>query len=282
MPPHEGCRLPSRIGAPPVASWLAPNGDDLPPSLHEHYTRFGTTTGQSAPLRRIGTFGLAVGAACALYGAFLVKEFRHAGATSFISFFVRSESRSFVPTRASRMSSRAGAVKVGRRTNLAACSALARPYLDSSEHDGTLVRSGWRSEGSSLSGADQSRHNLVSGGPGDPNHDAAMRIGSEAPKRRTHSFPRHNSHGTNRNPPPRIVIGDPSQADGLSRNCWVPSATSVYCVGRRTTPSGTTPSRTSRHKAIKSLRAKATIMSLRVPRAFSVRARNHCAKVLFF
>jgi len=58
--------------------------------------------------------------------------------TSFISSFVRSESRSFVPTRASPMSSRAGAVKVGRRTNLAACSALARPYLDSSEHDGTL------------------------------------------------------------------------------------------------------------------------------------------------
>src|SRR6266851_4949777 len=57
--------LPPRIGAPPVASWLAPNVGDLPPSLHEHYTRFVTTTGQSAPLRRIGTFGLAVGAACA-------------------------------------------------------------------------------------------------------------------------------------------------------------------------------------------------------------------------
>src|SRR6266536_4833050 len=42
-----------------------PNGDDLPPSLHGHYTRFIATTGQSAPLRRIGTFGLAVGAACA-------------------------------------------------------------------------------------------------------------------------------------------------------------------------------------------------------------------------
>jgi hypothetical protein len=56
VPPHEGCRLPSRIGAPPVASWLAPNVGDLPPSLHEHYTRFVTTTGQSAPLRRIGTF----------------------------------------------------------------------------------------------------------------------------------------------------------------------------------------------------------------------------------
>src|SRR6266852_7230191 len=42
-----------------------PNGDDLPPSLHGHYTRFPATTRQSAPLRRIGTFGLAVGAACA-------------------------------------------------------------------------------------------------------------------------------------------------------------------------------------------------------------------------
>ena len=50
----RGCRLPSRIGAPPVSSRLAPNGDDLPPSLHEHYTRFGTTTGQSAPLGASG------------------------------------------------------------------------------------------------------------------------------------------------------------------------------------------------------------------------------------
>src|SRR5271169_4369279 len=63
VPPHEGCRLPSRIGAPPVASWLAPNVGDLPPSLHGHYTRFLATTKQSAPSRRIGTFGLAVGAA---------------------------------------------------------------------------------------------------------------------------------------------------------------------------------------------------------------------------
>src|SRR5262245_58097143 len=41
------------------------NDDDPPPSLHGHYTRFNATTRQSAPLRRIGTFGLAVGAACA-------------------------------------------------------------------------------------------------------------------------------------------------------------------------------------------------------------------------
>src|SRR5271157_5267161 len=55
---------------------------------------------------------------------------------SLVSFFVRSESPFLVPTRALLMSARAGAVKVGRRTNLAACSALARPHLDGFEHDG--------------------------------------------------------------------------------------------------------------------------------------------------
>src|SRR6516225_11070471 len=54
-------------------------------------------------------------------------------------------------------------------------------------------------------------------------------------------------------PPPRTVIGDPSP-DRLGRNFRVPAATSVHCAGRRTTPSGTTPSRTSHHKAIRSLR----------------------------
>jgi hypothetical protein len=106
----------------------------------------------------------------------------------------------FVPTRASLTSTRAGAVKVGRRTNLAACSAFARPHLDSFEHDGTLGAVGMTIGGEPALGRDQSRHNLVSGGSKDPNHDAAMRIGSEAPKRRTHSFPRHKSHGTNRDP----------------------------------------------------------------------------------
>ena len=55
-------RLPPSVEsfkAPPVAGWLAPNVGDLPPSLREHYTRFITSTGQSAPLRRIGTFSLA-------------------------------------------------------------------------------------------------------------------------------------------------------------------------------------------------------------------------------
>ena len=69
VPPREGCRLPLNFGflpMPVVRQRLTrSNGDDPPPSLHGHYTRFNATTRQSAPVRRIGTFGLAVRAACA-------------------------------------------------------------------------------------------------------------------------------------------------------------------------------------------------------------------------
>jgi hypothetical protein len=83
-------------------------------------------------------------------------------------------------------------------------------------------------------------------------------------------------------PPPRTVIGLPSQAYGQGRNCRGAFSVLRYCAGRKTTPSGTMPSRTSRHRAISSLRAKATIMGFRVPRAFSVRDRNHFVKALSF
>jgi len=141
------------------------------------------------------------------------------------------EARFFVPTRGSRTSSRAEAVKVGRRANFAACSELARPYLDSFEHDGTLGAIGMTIEGSPLIGrADQSRHNLVSGGSKDPNHDAVIRIGSEAPKRRAHSPFRHGrprKHvGT---PPPRTVIGDPSPGRTGPRLLSVFSDSSSLC-----------------------------------------------------
>jgi hypothetical protein len=65
VPSHEGCRLPLNEGLLPANRLARINGDDLPPSLRGHYSHFSTTTRQSAPLRRIGTFGLAVGAACA-------------------------------------------------------------------------------------------------------------------------------------------------------------------------------------------------------------------------
>jgi hypothetical protein len=59
-------RLPPSVdkGLLPANRLAQINRDDPPPSLHDHYSRFFTSTRQSAPLRRIGTFGLAVRAAC--------------------------------------------------------------------------------------------------------------------------------------------------------------------------------------------------------------------------
>ncbi len=146
-----------------------------------------------------------------------------------------------------------------------------------------LVRSGDDDQrGARLQGADQSRHNLVFGWSKDPNHDAVMRIGaklrgggpilcygviSHAVYRVTATSNRHRL---------------PSQAGRTGPKLVGCLQQLVYYAGRRTTSSGTTPSRTNRHRAIRSLRAKATIMVLRAPRAFSVRARNHCAKALSF
>jgi hypothetical protein len=64
VPPREGCRLPLSIGLLPLPvdptqwRWPAPFAPRALP-------RFITTTEQSAPSQRIGTFSLAVGAACA-------------------------------------------------------------------------------------------------------------------------------------------------------------------------------------------------------------------------
>lgn len=65
MPSRDGFRRPLNerlLRAHPLAQI---SGDDLPPSLHDQYSRFGATTEQSAPLQCIGTFGLAIVAACA-------------------------------------------------------------------------------------------------------------------------------------------------------------------------------------------------------------------------
>ena len=79
-------------------------------------------------------------------------------------------------------------------------------------------------------------------------------------------------------PPPRTVIGDPSRTCGRYRDCLAPSP--PHCAGRRVTSGGTTPSRTSRHKAITSLRAKAGCVLLRLPLAASVRSRYQRANSL--
>src|SRR6266567_8626855 len=75
------------------------------------------------------------------------------------------KARFFAPTRSIAKPARAGAVKVGRRPNLATHSALARPHLDCFEHDGTLGAVGMTIRGEpAFRGADQSRHDLVSVG----------------------------------------------------------------------------------------------------------------------
>jgi hypothetical protein len=141
-------------------SWPKLNGDDLPPWLHEHYTRFTATTRQSAPLRRIGTFGLAVGAACALYGFLLSSGFRAAISLScFLDRFlcsiwnlVPSPRPAILQCRRAQELSRLAVAPTFPR-----CSALARPYLDSSEHGGTLDAVGMTTRGEPAFGrADQS------------------------------------------------------------------------------------------------------------------------------
>lgn len=102
------------------------------------------------------------------------------------------KARFFIPAHMYRAPTRAGAVKIGRRSDIASFAAAARPYLYGTEHVGMLVGVGMMFEGSPLSGHEAcSYRNLVFGGSQtarlDPNHDARMRIGGEAPRWWTHS-----------------------------------------------------------------------------------------------
>jgi hypothetical protein len=72
---------------------------------------------------------------------FFVKEFARAAKLSFVGFLVRSQSPFLrLDLRIVDVDARRNLYKVGCHPNLAACFALARPYLDSFEHDGTLMR----------------------------------------------------------------------------------------------------------------------------------------------
>jgi hypothetical protein len=69
----------------------------------------------------------------------LLKGLRH---RLLLSSFVRAKGRSFVPARRTSIATRAGAVKAGRRTWLAAGSDVARLRLDSAEHGARIKRVG--------------------------------------------------------------------------------------------------------------------------------------------
>jgi hypothetical protein len=83
-------------------------------------------------------------------------------------------------------------------------------------------------------------------------------------------------------------LGSSSAACHVSMTGAETGISTVLCSAgqarcRSTTPCGTSPVVTSRHNAISSLRARATIIVvLRAPRAPSVRFLNHCASALSF
>ena len=175
---------------------------------------------------------------------------------SFLIFFIRSASPCLPPVRTSLTLARAAASSFQSWPphKLWACPALARPHLDGFEHDGAA----WCGRDDDQS----SRHNLVSGRSHDLNHDAVMRIGSEAPERRTHSSNRHESQGTCRDCATSNHHQRPTQAYGQDRNCRVPSGSSIHCAGHKT-----------RHCECCGRAAAGRVLG---------RVRNHRAEALFF
>ena len=117
-----------------------------------------------------------------------------------------------------------------------------------------------------------------------PNHDAAVRIGGEAPGRRAHSRRRlcgpcmmsdHRHLGSSSVSRPSNLGGRRNWSFDFS--FWA----AAHAAGRRTTPSGGCLVVTSRHNAMSNFLANATIMVLRVlPRASAVRSRYHRASAL--
>jgi hypothetical protein len=136
-----------------------------------------------------------------------------------------------------------------------------------------------RSEVSSPSGASIAPQTCIRSIRQDQNHDAVMRIGGEAPRRRAHSKPRFKDHVQGRvatTSVRHLQFGINSIA-----SCRISSSRQV--AGRRRRPPGASPVVTSRQSAIRSLRASATIMVLRVPlRVSAVRLRYHSANRLSF
>ena len=116
----------------------------------------------------------------------------------------------------------------------------------------------------------------------DLNHDAAMRIGGEAPERRTQSHTRRRSHSSRR----AAATSDHDRQPATPRRApkLFPSAyPTAVTAGRRAIPVGGSPVVANRHKASRSFLANATMSVLRVPpRASAVRARYHCARALCF
>ena len=136
-----------------------------------------------------------------MYGASFVKSSAvQRMFLSFVGFFVRSESPFLRPDPQQRQAVARRSCQGWPFNNLSTCFALARPYLDRFEHDGTL-----RAVATTIRGEPAFGRGSIAPQPcirwvQDPNHDAVIRIGSEAPRRRSHSTFRHDSHESPRDP----------------------------------------------------------------------------------
>ena len=157
--------------------------------------------------------------------------------------------------------------------------------LNGFEHDGTLERVGDDGvRGELRVGARSIVPHPCMRRVKDPDHDAGIRIGSKLRGGGPILFPGIGAMGgqrdtatSNRHRRPVTDVRTGAETVGCSL-----IGSFLQCAGRRITPSGTTPSLTKCHKAISSLRAKATIIFLRDLRAFAVRASNHLASALSF
>jgi hypothetical protein len=128
---------------------------------------------------------------------------------------------------------------------------------------------------------------LYTVGSFDPDHDAVMRIGGEAPGGGpilSVGISARFEYGVS---PPRngnsaVVLKNQREPRMVLSAMLVP-VSPVQDAGRKTTPSSGSPVVTKRLSAMISLRARATIMVLRVPlRLSAVRARYHTASALSF
>ena len=136
-----------------------------------------------------------------------------------------------------------------------------------------LWPTGDKSEGSSPSGAEIAPRPCIRSIRGDRNHDAVMRIGGEAPGGGPILHSGLEAMGYH-----RVTTTSDRHRQPLA---WAAKAviqlSSIGALaqdaGRKTTPCGTSPVATRRQRAMRSLRASATIIVLRVlPRPSDVRA----------
>ena len=199
-----------------------------------------------------------------MYGAFFVKRFQ--SGAFLIGFFVRPGVPFLRPDPQYCKADARRSCQGWPTRHLAAYSALARPYLDSFEHDGTLSAVGMTIRGEPAFRARINRATTLY--PVGPETRTMMHSCASAAKLRGGGpilFPGMKAKGGDRDPATSNRHRHPlaleaRRAEAVGRFL----CNSAHKAGRRTIPSGIAPSRTSRHRAISSLRASATIIVLRV------------------